>query len=310
MSGNRPARWRSRCLPAAALAAATAAVTIGGLGCTAAGSTPADGPPGEPTAAHWETLEHAEALLIGPCMKGKGFRYTAVPPAEQPPRQPDFPYGIDDTEFARTHGFGTDLDRELLSRAEKDPNRVYFQGLDASQRAAYSVALTGTERQRITVTLPSGFRLATNDSGCLAEARRRLYGDYPAWFKAARTVENLKTVYQSRALEDPAYAAAVKDWSACMAGHDWTVKDPQELRVKASAAARDVPTENELARERAAAEAEAACVRTTGLVTTATRVEQRYRTQLEQTHRDAIRTRDRLAAAALPRARQLVDDAR
>ncbi|MCB5165843.1 hypothetical protein LG634_13485 [Streptomyces bambusae] len=292
-----------------AVLAAAAVLLAACLGCTPAAGQGAGRPYRAPTAAEQDTLEHAESLLVGACMKDRGYRYTVVPPAQQPPVPPDFPYGIDDAEFARSHGFGTDLDLQVTRRAATDPNRSYARSLGSARGTGYAQALTGTAGKRITVTLPSGFRIATNTTGCLAQARRTLYGDHPAWFAATRTAENLKAVYQARTRKDPAYAAAVRKWSACMSGRGWQVKDLEALRMQASAASHRAPTRRQLAHERAAAGAEAECVRATGLVAVALRVEEPYRTRLEQTHAAAVRTRDRLAAAALPRARELVAEA-
>ncbi|MFC5144820.1 hypothetical protein [Streptomyces aureoversilis] len=300
---RKPGRRRAVLIAAACVCAAAAtAVVVQEVSSTDA----SNGSSGtvrlrEPTEAEKDVLHDAEQRLLRDCMGEHGFEYrTAV---RQPvPEAREFPYVVDDTDWARRHGYGSDIERRLEEIRRDDPNQRYFRSLPAGRRAAALAAANGERPTGLTVKTPDGLRLTRSTQGRRAEAERRLYGDLGAWFQARSTMDALRQLRTGRVTADPAFAEAARPWARCMraAGHDYA--DPAALRRALP------PPEHPLPRERevALAVAEATCARESGLAVTARRLDGKYDTELRRRYRAAVNTGLRLQLAALPRARTLI----
>lgn len=279
------------------------ALAAGLVGCSAGNGTEASsGVPAPASAAERSLLYDAEQTLVQRCMKRHGYTLSKVP--EHPvPEQRDFPYVVDDVAWARRHGYGSDLERQARALRNADPNRRYAQSLGAERRAAALDALHGRRRNALTVRLPSGAEVGRSDEGCTAEAERELYGDLTAWFRAEAVTQALSGLRRSQVTADPAYADAVRAWSACMRGRGLPHPTPEAARARFL----DAPGEATPAEERRTAVAEAECAQSSGLSRTVARLRGHYGDELRAEHRSAFRERDRLRREALPRARAIVD---
>jgi hypothetical protein len=277
------------------------------LGCAGRGraAPPAPDPDPEPvrplTTEESSTLFRAEQTLIQRCMAQQGFDWT--PSVENPiPEDRDFPYGIDDLTWARTHGYGSDIQDQIVQVRESDPNRRYAAALPPERRHAATDALNGTDRA-VNVTMPNGLVVSRSTQGCRAESERDLYGDLATWSAAHLTSSGLGRLAQARVLADPRFTTAVSHWAACMkrAGHD--VATPAAAR---GAFADRAATPASRRREVATATAEATCATSTDLSTTAKDLDRRYADQLRAEHRAQVDTELRLRLQALPKAQALV----
>ncbi|MER5202691.1 hypothetical protein [Streptomyces sp. NPDC002825] len=113
---------------------------------------------------------------------------------------------------------------ELLKAAE---HRLAVDCLDArgltltarprapDEDRALQAALFGAGPRELSVTLATGATVTAHEDGCLATARRRLYGDQRRWFRAQVTVDNLRAEAQARMREDPEHQAALARWTRC-----------------------------------------------------------------------------------------------
>ncbi|QES10241.1 hypothetical protein DEJ44_34525 [Streptomyces venezuelae] len=81
---------------------------------------------------------------------------------------------------------------------------------------AFRAALFGTGPRELSVTLATGATVTAHEDGCLADARRRLYGDQRRWFRAQVVVDNLRAEAQARIRADPAHRAALERWTRCV----------------------------------------------------------------------------------------------
>jgi hypothetical protein len=281
----------SRTRALAALAAATIAVA------TAAACHRTTLPAGPVTAADLTTLDHAGQLLERTCMVRHGFDLFIVP--QQPIADlRDFPYGIDDPDWAARHGYGSDLRRQLDGYRTNEPNHRYFESLGPQQQAAAIDALDGTHRGGLTARLPTGAVVAHSDDGCTVEAERRLYGDPLTWYRVSHVSGSLTGIVRQQVLTDPAYIRAVAPWATCMRAAGHPAVDPADARAKGLAAAPSI--------EIATAVAEARCARSTGLAHVAAELDARYTAAVHSHYRDDLNTQERLRRAALPRARTVV----
>jgi len=255
--------------------------------------------PRAPSAGETRLLDRAEQTLLGDCMQRHGFRFWVVArPA--PPATARFPYVVDDTPWARAHGYGSDIERRGARAGRADPNRRYFHGLTPARQRAAVRALNGVRPEGLTARLPSGIVARRSDRSCMSQAQRALYGDLQAWFAASTVTDNLFGARAGRVTSDPSFAAATRRWSACMraSGHRFAAP----LAARAAVSGRDG--------ERGVAVAEAACAVSTGLSATVRRLDRRYQRAVDREFRTAIATTRRLQREALPRARAVTDRGR
>lgn len=64
-------------------------------------------------------------------MRAEGFSYWPVPRVPHPDLR-DFPYGVDDVDWARGHGFGRRIEQQLDEEAAASPRARYQSGLPRS----------------------------------------------------------------------------------------------------------------------------------------------------------------------------------
>ncbi|MFJ6727910.1 hypothetical protein ACIQPQ_23730 [Streptomyces sp. NPDC091281] len=257
-------------------------------------------------------LADAEEKLITACMKGKGFAYTVDAPPAGHDRAPERPFGLDDVAWARAHGYGLDAagpgDDGRTTVAASTQDR-YLASLTADRRRAFGTALNGTDRAAITVEVPGRGKIFTSADGCMADARRRLYGDLRTWTEAKAIVVNLRYLTWDQVVSDPKYKAALVSWRTCMADKGFAYASSSD--AIAAVAARDGAGGGTAAREREVrtAVADAECNRDAGLARTGARL-QRERVREAATTRFARQARHFTAAVteALTEARALTAD--
>lgn len=252
--------------------------------------------PADTAAVDRSALDLAEQVLIRECMARQGFPlWLGTPPPED--EQRTFPYVVDDVDWARRHGFGSDIAAAAETRRREDPNQRYFQNLPPDRRSAALVALNGARPEGLEARLPSGGVVRRSADGCRSDAEHRLYGDLPAWYRARRVVANLSVVRSGLVRDDPAFTAALPAWARCMHGRGYVVDSPAHLRRTVADAGREV--------EVAAAVAEATCA-AGGLAATVRDLDTRHGAELARQYRSDIETKQRLELAAVPRARAIV----
>ncbi|MFI8193444.1 hypothetical protein ACIF8T_32505 [Streptomyces sp. NPDC085946] len=297
----------TRCRRSAATAVAGLALLVA-AGCSdgpAAGSGPeAVRAPStaRPTTAQERTLLYdAEQELQRRCMRAAGFRFWAVP--ENPlPEARDFPYVIDDPQWAKRYGYGSLFEERIERLRAEDPNQVYLRGLPDDRRRAAIAALNGTGREGLRAELPGGVVIGHSATGCRAKAWRTLYGDLSAWYAASTLVDNLNALTQQRVTAHPDFTRTSGEWSACMRANGLPYRSPAQARAEflGHGEARDT------AREVRVAVQEARCARSSGLSSAARRLDRRLGRELRREHRAEVDLVERLRADALPRARTVL----
>lgn len=284
-------------------------VLTAGAGGTTAGPAPAgkpaptgSGPPRSPTDEEKDVLHQAEQLLIRDCMAEQGFRYWPAPRLPSPDYR-EFPYVVDDAEWAAKHGYGRELEDRQKRRWDEKGVRKYLNGLSAARKTAYTEALHGPESDTpLKAEVAMGGAFTHSDRGCTVEAWRGLYGDVRAWYRSIQMVNSLPGVRAGRVVGEADFRTGLAAWRSCMRQRGHTAENPSELRrvrfldTGRGARAKDV----------AAATAEARCARTSGLAATAERLDEHYRDVEYRAHRSAFDTARRLQLEALPTARDVV----
>ncbi|MFF9500064.1 hypothetical protein [Streptomyces sp. NPDC014656] len=159
--------------------------------------------------------------------------------------------------------------------------RVTAEPRAPAQDGAFRAALFGTGPRELSVTLATGATVTAHSDGCLAAARRRLYGDQRRWFRVQVVVDNLRAEAQARYRDDPAHRTALARWTACVA-------PPGRPRPRN-------PDPEDAAR----------CARETGLDETRARLERAELTEVRALHREELTTYRQLRDRALLRAVRL-----
>jgi hypothetical protein len=304
-------RWVGRRIPAVrrrvppTVFVVVFATTVAGCSMTNPGSTTSSGPGGRLvllrslTAAELALLHRAEEILTRDCMARHGFRVW-VETGERPPEIPQFPFVVDDVRWARSHGYGTDIQQQVNKAKSADPNARYFASLPADRKAAAVVALNGERPEGLEVRLPDGRLVHRSDRGCTSEAMQKLYSDLPGWFRASRTVNVLPSIAYGRMVRDPLLKRDLSRWARCMQAMGLAYPSPEALRA---ALGQRAPRDREIR----FAVAEATCANRTPLARTARQLNQRYMEQLEAEYRSEVAMLRRLQLDALPRARAITD---
>jgi hypothetical protein len=253
------------------------------------------------THADTELLYTAEQLLIKACMRRAGFTYHPAPRNPVPGHR-DFPYVVDDVDWARRHGYGSDLQNEKSRLAEVSPNRRYFENLPESRRVALGIAMNGPYPKGLRAYLPNGQLVEHSDKGCASEARRRLYENLPAWYRLVKLTESMSGLRNGLVTADPAYRKAVAQWSRCMRGSGFRYPTPAHSRAAGLAG-------NPLtgrATEIRLAVAEATCAGSSGLARTVKTLDRHYDGVLRRRFQSEMLTEQKLQVGALGRARAIV----
>ncbi|GII78081.1 hypothetical protein Sru01_30630 [Sphaerisporangium rufum] len=250
-----------------------------------------------------DLLHDAEKLLTRSCMESRGFKMWIFP-RRPTPEDRDFPYVIDDVQWASRHGYGGDIQARRDQVRASDPNRRYFDGLSPARRQSALDALHGSRSAgRIEVKAPNGMIVGRIDDGCVARAQRELYGDLRTWFRVTTVTDMLKGIGQRQVIADAAFTESTKRWSTCMREKGLDYADPHEARSSYATPGNTAPPDESIR----AAVAEAGCAASSGLAATARRLDQKYSARLLQAYRNEARTRMLLEFEALKRARSIVD---
>ncbi|MEU8651313.1 hypothetical protein [Streptomyces sp. NPDC048737] len=256
----------------------------------------------ELTLAEEAEIELAEEELVGECMTRQGYSYWPNPVAGVAERKVGA-YVVDDVDWARRYGYGRPFDLAAEESRRSHPNITYANALPEKERIRYSLALDGDFDDTISVELPSGGTVRTPREGCHAEARERLFGDYPTWFRVKKTVNGLTPLYVPRILRDERLATAVKAWSRCMTASGAPFSSPDEIRRKRDSLVEGMNASQAQSAEVELAVTEAECARRTSLGETARSLEDEYRGQALLAHSEESATYQQMRITALSRAR-------
>lgn len=290
-------------------AAAFVLAAVTGCGGAQAGTTGDAGRAAWPTDVERGTLDRAEQLLTERCMARHEQPYWPGR-APRPDDMKSVGLVLDDVGWARRNGYGDRLDRAAELQRGKDRNTAYLKGLSSSERARWERTLFGPEDGPTTsVRLPMGGRTGTGLEGCLASARKELYGDLGEWFRASRTAQGLTPLYADKVTRDPRYTTAVGWWSRCMRDKGFSYRTPQQIRDQLPDLNGSLSPDRAHRTQVRIAVAEATCARSTELADRVRSLERSYRDEAIGTaYREEVDTYLRLSDEALDRARPIVRD--
>lgn len=267
---------------------------------SSAAEQPAASISGPLTDAELDRLFDAEQLLTRDCARKAGFSYW--PLVRRPvPELRDFPYGVDDVDWAKRYGYGLGLETKFREISANHPNQKYLDSLPAERRQLFAAVLNGPAPVGLEARDADGRRVTHSDKGCVSEAQRSLYGDLPGWYRATRATSGLPRIRADRILSDRSFAPLVSAWSGCMKKAGFDFKAPVES-ARVMSRRTGVPA----AEETRTAVAEAECLRTSGLGAAAKAADERISAEQQQQFGPQLDAERRLQRAALATAAEVV----
>ncbi|MFD6274497.1 hypothetical protein ACFWFI_02730 [Streptomyces sp. NPDC060209] len=249
-------------------------------------------------------VDRAEQDLVTQCMQRQGFRYWPLPVLSAPARKVGA-YVVDDVAWAHQYGYGRSFDNAAQKANRDHPNITYVEALPKKERVRYSRSLDGTFTNTITIDLPSGGSVRTPRGGCYAQAKEQLYGDYPTWFRAKKTVTSLTPLYVPRILQDERLTSVVTAWARCMTAAGQPFQSPDAIRRERESLIRGMTEAQALRSESTLAVTEAQCAQKTSLGKTARALEAEYRDKVARDYTEEFTAYRQMRLSALTRARSL-----
>lgn len=255
-------------------------------------------------------IEQAELLLIKKCMAGHGFRYWVDPPVNAEDRYV-FGFVIDDVVWARRHGYGGLIQRDIELAKKNDPNLTYRAGLSTTEQRRYTAALGGSPSVgMLSVEIPSGGTIRTPRGGCQAEAQEDLYGDRETWFRVENIVTNLTPLYVPDLIQDGRFIVALTEWASCMSRRGHLYGSPDEVRSELPQLTGGLSPAEAHTVEVELAVAEAICARESALADTARALEIEYGEEVRGRYAEEVATYRRMQHTALAVAREILISSR
>jgi hypothetical protein len=266
------------------------------------------GDDGELTVEGRVFLLWAERELTGRCMAKAGFEYTVDRPAAGDVTVRPNDYGSEDVEAARREGYGLGAAAPRTPPAG-DPGSAAVNGLAPAERAAYGLALLGTQKAMVRVDVPEIGSVGLNQDGCTFRARRQLFGpDERQWLGLTFLMRNMNALVHRRVEADPRYRAALAKWQDCLRGKGFHYERPGKAS-KAMSKLYGKPgtdTTRTRATEIRTAVADIECRRATGLIRLARQLDQEYQAKVRTERAAETAAYRSLQAEAMHRATALV----
>lgn len=301
---RRTTNRRSRALAGAGVVTAfMLMMACGGAPANEASETGA--PPRAGTVPDEDFLLLAEDELVRRCMEKAGFQFRSSPP-DQISADPEgkYQWGRDDVSAAQDQGYG--LSRQGMDE-EADPNLEYLESLTPTERERWDLAFSGHWENRITFKLPNGTEFSISGDGCLAEARRQIYGDLRKYMQLNVALMQIAPDVDRLVAADPAYNEALASWRRCMNEKGYDFENPGDA-VGAAAALYESELDPASAKagEVRIAVADAQCGVESGVVRVATRLEEKYTAQILSEREGQVIAFREFQAEAVARAKRLL----
>lgn len=206
-------------------------------------------------------LFSAEQLLDALCMHRLGLRYLITSPGPEPITSTI-------TEDAVGSGHPATYGVTPIPAGYRPPEDRYVYSLPGPVRARYVTALEGPARARGTLRLPDGQAGTYPTGGCVAAARRELYGSVRAALADPLVPQAMTRLFGVFLSSYHPYLAALHAWHQCMTAAGWHFATPQAAIESIQTLALRGVSRAELARRQAAvASADVTCNARTGLRT-------------------------------------------
>ena len=168
---------------------------------------------------HTAFIQSVEQQLIARCMERAGFDFVPAPLSELHPPGSPFVGQTLSLETARREGYGlTELSyiEEEHAGDSSDLNSEIYRSLSMAEQHRYDDVLWGSPDTVISVEVDDELAVSNSGDGCVADARRTLYGDLTTWLRLEYIALNVLSEASIRVQEDREVITAQAEWSDCM----------------------------------------------------------------------------------------------
>jgi hypothetical protein len=249
-------------------------------------------------------LRIAENLLVGKCMKAKGISYSSGVDGPAPAGGSEQVLRL---EERRRDGYG--LFKSYSGKGQELPEAEQrVRQLPPDQQAAYHKALMGSADTRQAIQLPGGGEVGFPTTGCIAEARRRLFGDLLVWARVAHVPSALDSRISQQVGTNPTYVKAERAWRGCMKGKGYAYQHPGDgypgLQARYE---KEGPSQRLRQQEIAIAVADAECARQAKIPAAVRTAKQHGAEELTEIEQQALRELTRSWLTAVANARRIAE---
>ncbi|MFC7530250.1 hypothetical protein [Actinoplanes sp. GCM10030250] len=210
-------------------------------------------------------LGWAETVLAGQCMVARDFPFAVAAPegAEATPQERLAEmYGTTDVAVARERGYGIGPRFRRPQPQADDANRRYITAMTPEENRTYSLAYFGDDKDMVRVEDAATGTVQYSATGCLADARRYLYGDLQQWASLDTWALSLDNRAYATVTASADYRRRLATWQKCMDRAGVPAQSPAASRERIAGLVREQGAEQA---ETTAAVAEAGCNGSSGL---------------------------------------------
>lgn len=193
-------------------------------------------------------------------------------------------YGATDPAVAFQAGYGINPQLHNVQLKNSDPNWAYVRSLNPAEDRQFKLAYFGDPADSIRIETDDGW-LEVGGSGCLADARTRLYGSLREWVRLDAWASSLHPRAHDLVTADDSYPDILMAWRECMDRSGYSVRDPGDSRSKAATHLHAVGAEKALAMERSVAAADARCNSETRMREQSVKLHDKYVAQIVASER-------------------------
>lgn len=169
-------------------------------------------------------LWNAEELLVANCMTDHGWDYEPQPAyimeaqlEQSVVRRRVLTWHWDDPAQAKARGYGIAESGGVPElQTPPTPNLDYAMSLSPVEQRRYAEDMNGDQGSSIHLSLPNGGEITVGKNGCLASARREIYGNVESFAEWHSVAIYFSDLIPGAVLSDPHAARAVKSWQQCM----------------------------------------------------------------------------------------------
>jgi hypothetical protein len=271
-----------------------------------------------------QLLWAAEEQLVAGCMSKRGFSYLPNGKDDDPDMVPGHVTVDRRSDVAAARATGYRLAAQIQGGdspiATSDRNAASLARMTDAERAAFLEALRGPsispadpsmQRKVESVPLPGGGRAYWYRDSCLAETRRRLYGEDYEHNEIGYGLASLRSELLTMADASPEYRKALDAWRDCMGNRGFHDDQPQGAakRLAAEYHAGKLSLDELRTQEVTVATADTECFMTADLGRVRQAAEARAEEVVLARHAEELMAMRRVRDDALARAEAVLSDA-
>ena len=175
-------------------------------------------------------IERAMLVSTAECMRESGFEFPPLGVFRRRGALSGSLAGIApvlNVNAAEAHGYGRRISRSSWRTDPDVATRRYLSEFPPDKRRMYQRAKDDPEKGSVSVLLPGGIEVSAPAGGCIARARRDVFGSVGDFLRHFYVPQEIKT-HTAAALKKEATRATLERYQVCMAALGYEVESPQQ----------------------------------------------------------------------------------